>query len=364
MWQSGRPMLSRKSQVMVAAAQVSMVLSFNSTAFGQSCSSSGTSVSQSNGAGTLRVQSQTTATPDSGGSCSSRTTKVRNYISGRVYECSGETTQGYCVDEATGGNAVTTAMDDGCGTWAGNGMHEYREGGGTTNLSNSSVSLNGGVCSGECELIDDQNQCTLNSTCYWENASCHTPTSPIIIATGKNARYELTSAADGVTFDIDGDGNVEQMSWTMRNSPIAFLAIDRDGDGQITSGKELFGNFTRPGSPNGFDALQKMAMESNGGIARHSVSNDDPLFSRLLLWTDSNHNGVSEPEELRPASDLVSDIGLGYQIRKTVDEHGNAFTFRSWVHIRTKPGRDQVKNDKANNERTRHIWDVYLQPLR
>ena len=48
-------------------------------------------------------------------------------------------------------------------------------------------------------------------------------------------------------FDIDGDGVPEQISWTEADSDVAFLALDRDGDGRITSGKELFGNHTLPG---------------------------------------------------------------------------------------------------------------------
>jgi hypothetical protein len=87
----------------------------------------------------------------------------------------------------------------------------------------------------------------------------------------------------------------ERVSWTEADSDVSFLAIDRDGDGKITSGKELFGNFTLPGVSNGFLALQGLAMQTNGGIERGSVSSDDPLYARLLLWNDMNHNGISEP---------------------------------------------------------------------
>jgi hypothetical protein len=58
-------------------------------------------------------------------------------------------------------------------------------------------------------------------------------------------------------------------------------------------------------------------------MKRGSVSSDDPRFARLLLWTDRNHNGVSEPSELRPASELLSDIGLAYEEHKRRDGHGN-----------------------------------------
>lgn len=132
----------------------------------------------------------------------------------------------------------------------------------------------------------------------------------IVIAIQQGANYPLTSAEDGVALDIDGDGDLDRVAWTRPNSNVAFLALDHDGDGRITSGRELFGNFTTPGASHDFTALARLAEETNGGARRHSISADDPLFARLLLWTDSNHNGVSEPSELRPASKKITDIGL------------------------------------------------------
>ena len=86
-----------------------------------------------------------------------------------------------------------------------------------------------------------------------------------------------------MAFDMDGDGVLEQIAWTLPGEEVAFLAIDRDGDGQITSGKELFGNYTVPRIRNGFAALAKMATDLNGGAISGSLSADDALFGRLLL---------------------------------------------------------------------------------
>jgi len=46
---------------------------------------------------------------------------------------------------------------------------------------------------------------------------------------------KLTSVEDGVLFDLDGDARAEQTAWTARNSRLAFLAMDFDGDGMIMS---------------------------------------------------------------------------------------------------------------------------------
>jgi hypothetical protein len=111
---------------------------------------------------------------------------------------------------------------------------------------------------------------------------------------------------------------------------------------------------------NGFVALQRLAMETNGGVKRGSVTSDDPIFSQLLLWTDSDHNGISEPWELRPASEVISAIGLGYKVIPRRDGHGNVFALRGWVHIRTAPGRNDATSRTNDMERTRSIWDVFL----
>jgi hypothetical protein len=303
--------------------------------------------------------------------CSGRRTEVVAWLDGLIWACSGSITDdGECIDTKDSGNAVTTAFDQAyvCGTWNGRSYHSYYDAGSPTSLGHRTTPLQGGTCgtSGDqCSAQEDQASCAaLEPQCQWGASGCvATPGSPIIIAHGKNAKYELTSAEDGVLFDIDGDGVLDQVAWTKAGEEVAFLAVDRDGDGVITSGKELFGNYTVPGAPNGFDALQQLAMETNGGITRGSVSSEDPLFAQLLLWTDRNHNGISEPDELRPASEVLAEIGLGYKPSNRHDRYGNLFEYRGWAHMRTRPGRNRSESAQDSLERTRYIWDVYFKVL-
>lgn len=84
--------------------------------------------------------------------------------------------------------------------------------------------------------------------------ACVIPSSPVLVDTLKTG-FRLTSAINGVVFDIRGDGHPVRIAWTASESGNAFLALDRNHNGIIDNGKELFGNVTTqpPSSaPNGF----------------------------------------------------------------------------------------------------------------
>lgn len=188
----------------------------------------------------------------------------------------------------------------------------------------------------------------------------HCPGSPIVIATGPSRNYVFTSAADGVRFDLDNDGVAEKLAWTKPNSDIAFLAYDRNNNGTIDNGSELFGDHTVAGVGNGFTALRSVGGVNDDGM----VDRDDPLFIFLLLWTDKNHNGISEAFELTPASDTLDAIGLGYLGAKRRDGNGNEYRYEGWARRSEvgKSGRELPSKTAWQSQQAREfrIYDVFL----
>jgi len=126
-----------------------------------------------------------------------------------------------------------------------------------------------------------------------------------------------------------------------------WLALDRDGDGAITSGAELFGDGV-PGASNGFEALAPLDDNRDGVIDR-----DDRAFASLLLWADANHDRTSSPDELRPASDVVVSIPLAHH-RDVRCTNGNCEGERSSLTWR----------DADGTTRTGAVVDVYLSERR
>src|SRR5262249_51725337 len=127
-------------------------------------------------------------------------------------------------------------------------------------------------------------------------------------------------------------------------------------DGLIHSGKELFGNFTpQPPSanPNGYIALAHFDKPENGGNGDGIIDSRDAVFTRLRLWIDENHDGISQPGELHSLPELaVFSVALGYRESRRVDRYGNEFRYRGRINATDR----QEDSSEANPT----VYDVFL----
>jgi hypothetical protein len=200
-----------------------------------------------------------------------------------------------------------------------------------------------------------QHYCPPNITCSG---------TPILVPTRKaldkeklKREYRISGTEKGVAFDLNGDGTPEIVGWPEKDD-VAFLAIDDNQNGYIDNGKELFGDAN--GNPNGFAELLARAQAIQ--VTAGSLDATHPLFSKLLLWTDANRDGFSQPDELEPASNRLSKIGLGWETLTgdVADQNGNLFRVRGWAEF-IDPENPNARIDKGDYVTNVHpLWDVIL----
>ncbi|MBI5546029.1 MAG: hypothetical protein HY901_19225 [Deltaproteobacteria bacterium] len=269
--------------------------------------------------------------------------------------------------------------DSGVGTWLPPGLHDCKETeGGDCNLDlgygdHCASSDNWGGCSEEkfwawcnrrnpdsalgdlwrawvhdwvadrCdgEITEDDNHvfsCTTGEYSF----ECKTP---LVLAFVANEPVRYLQTPNDFVFDAPTAGRVD---WPRAATP--WLAFDRNGNGRIDDGSELFGSATVLTSGrravNGFEALAELDGNHDG-----KVDSQDKAWSRLLVWRDVDGNGVSRAHELQAAQKAgLASIDLAFRTDVRCDARGNCERERAGFQWRTKSG----------EKRSGEVIDVYL----
>jgi hypothetical protein len=133
--------------------------------------------------------------------------------------------------------------------------------------------------------------------------------SPIVLDLDGNG-VTTTSVLDGTHFDLDGNGFAEQTGWVGHGDGL--LVWDRNGNGEIDDGSELFGNYTKltsgANAANGFEALAEMDTNHDG-----QVNALDTNANQLRVWRDDDADGITDAGELLTLQEAgVSSLATGY----------------------------------------------------
>ena len=145
-------------------------------------------------------------------------------------------------------------------------------------------------------------------------------TSPIVLDLD-NDGIETANVLTGTHFDHNANGFRELTGWV--NPDDGLLVMDRDGNGTIDTGKELFGNQTLLANgtkaANGFQALAELDSNHDG-----KIDANDPAYSQLMVWQDIDGDGYSSADELYTLEELgIQNISTGYANTNITDVNGN-----------------------------------------
>ena len=200
---------------------------------------------------------------------------------------------------------------------------------------------------------------TTCSYMYLTSTQITPPRDPLIIDLDNLPGIELTTVEDGVHFDIDKNGFAEKTAWIKGLD--GFLAYDRDGNGYITDGGELFSDYVikKDGTTaiDGFDALRDLD-DNDDGI----IDENDSYFNDLLVWIDENHDGISDNSELKHLHELAitsielppikpddndnSEDGDKYITANVTINGGTTIIQEHWFDINTQ---DTIERDENGN---------------
>lgn len=177
-----------------------------------------------------------------------------------------------------------------------------------------------------------------------DECGCCLTYSPIVLDLAANG-VQFSAAAEGPMFTINDMGRKFRLGWPNAADDV-WLWLDRNANGIVDNGGELFGNATRLSNgrpaPNGFVALAEL-----DGNADRRIDASDAAFDRLQVWSDRSRDGVSQHDEISDLGDVgVVAIELAYRESRRTDRNGNVYRYRAVLHLSGK------------NRRT-WAWDVY-----
>ncbi len=151
-----------------------------------------------------------------------------------------------------------------------------------------------------------------------------------------------------VCFALDQTRNYLSYKWPKAHPKQGFLAIDWNKDGIINDGRELFGNLTQDVYyPNGYTALSVLFDKNNDMLITGSE------LEELLIWQDTNEDGISQNKELKKLKDLgIIELNAGkYHSEPQSKKFFNSEKDVSAIYY-------SAKGLKLKNKKISYTWDI------
>ncbi|MBI2732870.1 MAG: hypothetical protein HYX44_06090 [Aquabacterium sp.] len=151
-----------------------------------------------------------------------------------------------------------------------------------------------------------------------EQSAALTAVSPIVLDLNGDGVHTL-AASRGVHFDLMGTGIEHHVGWVAPTDGL--LVMDRNGDGKINDGKELFGTATMVDGHRAGDGYAAMRGEDSNHDGKLTAA--DAHFNELKVWVDANSDGITQSGELHSLASLgIIELDLHAQHGSTRD-NGN-----------------------------------------
>jgi hypothetical protein len=184
---------------------------------------------------------------------------------------------------------------------------------------------------------------TVNAGFPGENQFCGGYFSPLVLTFDSDATPDADKSSNFVLNKRYQNGS--KISWPSFNKhDMYFLAIDNNGNGIVDDGTELFGD--NNGFSTGFANLAAYDLNGDGVI-----DEKDEIFKKLILWKDSNHDGVCKKKELRTLASMgVKSINLKYEVtRRELNGRGSLLGPGEFSFV-----------DKKGVSKKGWVWDIFL----
>lgn len=185
---------------------------------------------------------------------------------------------------------------------------------------------------------------------------CNADSEPLVIDLGQDGIH-LGQSGSGIYYDFFGDNVLRPAQWVAKDGNDAFLALDKNQNGKIDNGAELFGRGWLVNSSqraqHGFEELAQYDQIALGGNQDGLISDKDNIWSALVLWLDINADGVSTPNEIQSlSSNDINELPINPKENARRDSAGNHLRFWAWAY----------SNDKKANQKYKMV-DVFFNSL-